>query len=191
MAATSLATPVAASGITRLTSPVWALPYLPAPNTALHYYTGPGSTRYSGTGTAIAPNTFTGGGVNLKLGDVQIAGQNVGYGGSGTALTLTPRYFTGAITFSPAGPCTDPPVTGTVTASQNPVCLNTNFNLNLVGGTGGTGQTYQWQISPDNTTGPISPEQQVLFIPLLRHHLIITGVRLLAEPIQSIQEACR
>lgn len=152
LAATSLATPVAATGITPLNFP--GLSFTIPAGTQYRFAlrnTGPGNCRYSGTGSAIAPNTFSGGGVNLKLGDVQIAGQSVGYGGSGTALTLTPRYFTGAITFAPAGPCTDPPVTGTVTASQNPVCLNTNFNLTLVGGTGGTGQTYQWQISPDNT----------------------------------------
>ncbi len=153
LVATSIATPVTAAGITPLNFP--GLSFTIPANTQYRFAlrnTGPGATRYSGTGTAIAPNTFAGGGVNLKLGDVQIAGQPVGYGGSGTALTLTPRYFTGSITFAPAGPCTDPPVPGTVASTANPVCLNLPFTLTLTGGTGGTGQTYQWQISPDNSS---------------------------------------
>jgi len=151
LVATSLATPVSATGITPLNfvGMSFTIPAGIQYRFALRN-TGPGSVRYSGTGTAITPNTYSGGGVNLKLGDVQIAGSNVGYSGTGTGLTLTPRYFTGAVTFQPAGPCTNPPVPGTVTSTQNPVCLNTNFTLSLSGGTGGTGQTYQWQISPDN-----------------------------------------
>jgi len=151
--ATSLATPVAATGITPLN--FQGLSYTMPAGAEYRFVlrnTGPGSTRYSGTGSAIAPNSFTDGGVTLKLGDLQIAGANVGYSGSGTSLTLTPRYFTGAITFAPAGPCTDPPVTGTVTSTANPVCLGVNFTLGLDGGTGGTGQTYQWQISTDNVS---------------------------------------
>lgn len=70
--------------------------------------TGPGSCRYSGTGAALSPNTFSGGGVDLLVGNVQIAGLNVGYSGSGTGLTLTPRYFTGFVTFTPATqPCAE------------------------------------------------------------------------------------
>lgn len=150
--ATSLATPVAVNGITPLNFP--ALSFTIPAGTQYRFAlrnTGPGNTRYSGT-AAITPNSFTGGGVNLKLGDVQIAGLNVGYSGSGTALNTTPRYFTGSITFAPAGPCVNPPVPGTVVSSLNPACLNVPFTLSLSGGTGGTGQTYQWQISPDNIT---------------------------------------
>ena len=46
------------------------------------WYVNIGS-HYSGTGAGtVTPSTFSGDGVNLKLGDVQIAGANVGYGGA-------------------------------------------------------------------------------------------------------------
>lgn len=67
-----------------------------------------------------------------------------------------------------AGPCTNPPAAGTPTPSSNPVCMGSNFNVGLIGGTVGTGQTYQWQSSPDNavwtdipgaTSGSLSTSQ--------------------------------
>jgi HYR domain/Secretion system C-terminal sorting domain/Concanavalin A-like lectin/glucanases superfamily len=68
--------------------------------------TGPGNCRYSGTGAALSPNVFSGGGVDLLIGNAQVAALNVGYSGSGTGLTLTPRYFTGFVTFAPGNqPC--------------------------------------------------------------------------------------
>jgi trimeric autotransporter adhesin len=57
----------------------------------------------------------------------------------------------GAIEFITAA-CTTPPVPGTVTSTANPVCAGINFTLSLTGGTAGSGQTYQWQSSPDNVT---------------------------------------
>jgi gliding motility-associated-like protein len=152
LVATSGLTPVSASGITPLNFP--SLSFSIPANTVYRFAlrnTGPGNTRYSGS-AALSPNSFTAAGVTLGAGDFQIAGAPVGYSGTGTSLTLTPRYFTGAITFEPAAPCTEPPVPGTVTASSNPVCLNTPFTLSLTGATGGTGQTYQWQSSPNNST---------------------------------------
>src|SRR5688572_7897983 len=47
--------------------------------------------------------------------------------------------------------CTNPPTPGTVEASVNPVCSGANFTLSVNGGTSGTGQTYQWQSSGDNS----------------------------------------
>lgn len=55
----------------------------------------------------------------------------------------------GAYEWSPVV-CTDPPVPGTLNTSQTPVCLGTPFTLGFTGGTIGSGQTYQWQISTDN-----------------------------------------
>ena len=56
------------------------------------------------------------------------------------------------LTLVPAGPCTNPPTPGTVNSTVNPLpCASTSFSLSLVGGTGGAGQTYQWQSSPDNS----------------------------------------
>lgn len=90
--------------------------------------------------------TFPGGGCNL------ITGTNIGYGGTIASLPNTPRGFIGAITFVPAVPCTAPPAAGTVSSSANPVCPNTNFMLSINGVAFGTGQTYQWQSSPNNST---------------------------------------
>ncbi len=151
LVANSLATPVAATGITPLNFPGLSFT-IPASTTyrfALRNL-GPGTIRYSSTGAAITPNSFTDQGVTLGLGDFQVAGGSVGYSGTGTGLTLTPRYFTGSVTFEPAGPCTNPPVPGTLSSTASNACLNVPFTLSLTGGTGGTGQSYQWQISPDN-----------------------------------------
>ena len=117
----SAATTVTATGITPLnfTGLSFSIPAATQYRFVLRNM-GPGNTRYSSTGAVIAPNSFTDGGVTLGCGDFQVAGVNVGYSGTGTALTLTPRYFTGAITFEPAGPCTNPPVPGT-SSKMNPV----------------------------------------------------------------------
>ncbi|MEQ1675561.1 MAG: HYR domain-containing protein, partial [Chitinophagaceae bacterium] len=104
---TSTATPVAATGIRALNFPglSFSIPAGAQYRFALRNM-GPGVCRYSGTGAALSPNTFSGGGVDLLIGNAQIAAVNVGYGGSGTALTLTPRYFTGFVTFAPGTqPC--------------------------------------------------------------------------------------
>lgn len=48
--------------------------------------------------------------------------------------------------------CTTPPVAGKITPSVSQACTGTPFTLSLKNGTSGTGQTYQWQSSPDNIT---------------------------------------
>lgn len=48
-------------------------------------------------------------------------------------------------------PCTNPPVPGTVITTLNPACLGRDFTLSIDGGLTGTGQSYQWQSSADNT----------------------------------------
>lgn len=108
------------------------------------------SISYSGSGV-ITPNSFTVNGLTLKCGDAQVSGAAVGYGGAfPSSLTNTPRYFTGAVTLVPAGPCTNPPVAGTTVASSSLVCVGAPVNLSLTGATFGTGQTFQWQSSTDN-----------------------------------------
>lgn len=54
------------------------------------------------------------------------------------------------ITYTAGGPCVDPPTPGTITASVSNTCLGVPFTISSTGGTNGTGQTYQWQISDDN-----------------------------------------
>ncbi|MFY7886782.1 MAG: beta strand repeat-containing protein, partial [Dolichospermum sp.] len=56
----------------------------------------------------------------------------------------------GAIEFTGAG-CTDPPTPGTATSNVTNVCGTANFTLGVSGSSSGPGQTYQWQISADNT----------------------------------------
>ncbi len=48
--------------------------------------------------------------------------------------------------------CTNPPPVATTSASPSSICVTSNVVLTLSGITLGTGQTYQWQSSPNNTT---------------------------------------
>ena len=59
-----------------------------------------------------------------------------------TRSTTTPDI--GAYEFAPVG-CVNPPVPGTVTTTQSPVCTGTTFTLGFTGGSIGAGLTYQWQ----------------------------------------------
>ncbi|RYD56200.1 MAG: T9SS type A sorting domain-containing protein [Sphingobacteriales bacterium] len=69
---------------------------------------------YSGTGVGTAsPNSFTNSGVTLRTGDYQISGMYVGYG-----ATNNPRFFTGSVTFSPAGPPCTAPTVASITKSS-------------------------------------------------------------------------
>jgi hypothetical protein len=49
-------------------------------------------------------------------------------------------------------PCIDPPTAGITLANINPVCNADNLVLTLQGQSTGSGQTYQWQNSPDGTS---------------------------------------
>nr|HPH86417.1 right-handed parallel beta-helix repeat-containing protein [Ferruginibacter sp.] len=186
--ATSSATSVAAPGITPLnfTGLSFTIPAATQYRFVLRN-TGPGNTRYS---LAAAPNTFTDGGVTLATGNFQLAGFNVGYAGAGIALGSTPRYFTGAVTFAPFGPCTNPPVPGTVSSSASSACLNVPFTLSSTGGTGGTGQTYQWQESTDNVnftniTGATSPSLTTSQTTTHFYQLVVTcGVSVNSNSVQ-------
>ena len=53
-------------------------------------------------------------------------------------------------TFPP--PCTGTPAPGNTISSATDVCPGINFNLSVQNNTPGSGVTYQWQSSPDNTT---------------------------------------
>ena len=86
---------------------------------------------YASSGT----NTFSNAGVNLFIGNYQIAGQNVGY-----AYTITPRYWAGSITFAPATPCSGPPTAGTASYIAN--CPD---KVSLTGQTLASGISFQWQ----------------------------------------------
>jgi hypothetical protein len=55
-------------------------------------------------------------------------------------------------TVIPPGPCTAPPAAGVATTSTTLDCVGNTAFLSLSGNSFGTGQTYQWQSSPDNST---------------------------------------
>ena len=115
--------------------------------------------------TMVSPNipltTVSGGGCNILM------GTNISFGG-GTppaAPTFSPRGWLGKITFVPALPCVNPPTAGAATSTKAITCSGESFQLGLSGSSGGTGQTYQWQSSPDsliwtNITGATVPQYQ-------------------------------
>ncbi|MEY4585676.1 MAG: hypothetical protein RIT05_94 [Bacteroidota bacterium] len=113
-----------------------------------------GGIAYSGTSaTTPTPNTHSGGGVDLLVGNAQDAGSNIGYAGvfpSGT--TFNPRFFTGSITFVQAIACSGTPAPGNTVSSVTTVCPGINFNLSLQNTPSTTGITYQWQSSANGTT---------------------------------------
>ena len=89
--------------------------------------------RYSG-GVAPEPvvNTFTFGGVSLLNGSAQLAGQNVGYGGTFPNGTITPRFFTGGISWQPLN-CTAPTATATFVENCGLGQFTVNVDLTSLG----------------------------------------------------------
>ncbi|NQW41015.1 MAG: hypothetical protein HQ466_03510, partial [Cryomorphaceae bacterium] len=108
-----------------------------------------GTVSYSGTGAGTAsPNTFSNSGINLRVGDAQIGGGNIGYGGANN-----PRFFTGSVSFIPLAPCVGTPSAGTTNTSLSAVCPLQNFTLSLTGATLASGISYQWE-SASSVAGP-------------------------------------
>lgn len=56
------------------------------------------------------------------------------------------------INILPTAPCVAPPVAGTTVANPATICPNTPVALTLSGAVYGSGQTYQWQSSPNGVT---------------------------------------
>jgi gliding motility-associated-like protein len=133
----------------------------PAGTNSIGFYNAAWSTMagWQGTGFDISSVSFDPLFVNAGAGNYRPTNVFVDNMGSPVGVatdifnaarsTTTPDI--GAIEFVSAA-CTTPPVPGTVTSSANPVCAGLNFTLSLTGGTAGSGQTYQWQSSPDNVT---------------------------------------
>lgn len=65
--------------------------------------------------------------------------------GSGEAEDYT-------ITIAAGSPCTAPPTAGATFSPVASACLSSLVSLSLTGNSIGSGQTYQWQSSPDNIT---------------------------------------
>ena len=100
--------------------------------------------------TMVSPNipltTVSAGGCSILM------GTNISYGGGTPPAgpTFTPRGWMGKITFIPALPCVNPPTGGFAATNKSITCSGESFELSLSGSSGGTGQTYQWQSSPDS-----------------------------------------
>ncbi|HEX6849296.1 MAG TPA: hypothetical protein VF144_20060, partial [Chitinophagaceae bacterium] len=123
---------------------------IPANTTYRLALEGPIHGPYYGTVNSTG-DLFSGGGVLIYA---QANVNSPTYAGIFPTLssTFTPRSFYGSITFSPANTCIDPPTPGNATASVPSACLGANITLDLTANSIGTGQTYQWQSSPDNST---------------------------------------
>lgn len=57
-----------------------------------------------------------------------------------------------AVQLANPSPCVNPPVIATTNASPSSICVTGSVALTLTGILFGTGQTYQWQSSPNNVT---------------------------------------
>ncbi|HEX7847612.1 MAG TPA: hypothetical protein VF476_17550, partial [Chitinophagaceae bacterium] len=118
---------------------------IPAGATWRFAISGPPFSPYDG-GAFTTPNLYVAGGLQVL---VQDNAASPGYGGAFPGPPAnTPRSFLGSITFIPANTCTEPPLPGTAIAPAI-ACIGGSFNLDLINNSIGSGQTYQWQSSPD------------------------------------------
>ncbi|MBL7719898.1 MAG: hypothetical protein JNL72_13755 [Flavipsychrobacter sp.] len=103
----------------------------------------------NGGATANIPWEYTAGTATMVVGAFATGSYPATLNGAVAAYKHRPNI---RITFT-TGPCTDPPTAGDATATPNSnVCPGSNVALNLVNNSSGSGQTYQWQSSPNNTT---------------------------------------
>ncbi|MBL7964709.1 MAG: T9SS type A sorting domain-containing protein [Flavobacteriales bacterium] len=120
--------------------------------------TDPGETIFAGTAVA-GPNTQTGSlvvpvaaGIGLTLLRVVTVETSGVVNPCGTyTWGETEDYLINVVA---PGPCLNPPTPGTASASGSTVCPGTNVTFSVSGNSFGTGQTYQWQFSPDNGITP-------------------------------------
>ncbi len=105
---------------------------------------------YSGASTATTPplplptpNTFTSGGVTLKVGGASITAASVGYGGLFPTPTNTPRFFTGSVTlgFCPSTVVADLP---SVSADTVLCGLGGSATLRVTGGNLNDAAYWKW-----------------------------------------------
>ena len=104
---------------------------------------------YSGTGFSVPQNSL-GLSPNFRR----------QYSDAGSLCGITPLVSGGdlnvagiGVSLTPALPCVAPPTAGTSTANPAIACVGGNVSLSLIGNSQGTGQTYQWESSP-NIGGP-------------------------------------
>jgi parallel beta-helix repeat protein len=101
-----------------------------------------GGTRYV-TYTAANQEDFTNIATTVKT------GPGFGFGGTITSW-IAQRQFAGTVTYLPGSPCVAPPFVGNATSTRSIACPAESFVLSVDTATFGSGQTYQWQSSPDS-----------------------------------------
>ncbi|MEI8203087.1 MAG: GEVED domain-containing protein [Bacteroidota bacterium] len=69
-----------------------------------------------------------------------------------TSMTTTTSRPNLQITIQASSPCSGTPTPGNTISTANPVCSGVSFTLSLQNATSGSGLTYQWQSSTDNST---------------------------------------
>jgi len=99
------------------------------------------------TGTIVVPLTAVTGTTRMRVVCVETSGT---ISSCGTySWGETEDYY---VTVAASTACIDPPTAGTASTSSSNVCASTSFTLSITGNTSGSGQTYQWQSSPNNST---------------------------------------
>ncbi len=100
--------------------------------------------RYTGTTAgAPSPNNFSAGGLTLRVGNSQIAGVNVGYGGGFPSPANQPRYFTGSLFFTTCA-STAPASTPTITPDTLVCGEGSAVTLRLINGDLNGAGAWRW-----------------------------------------------
>ena len=112
------------------------------------------SCTYTGSGgvftTSITvPGTATAGSTRMRVRMRYNGTANSPCGNSGSSFGEVEDY---TIAVSGGSACVNPPTAGSANASVSSSCPSTVIGLSLTGNSTGTGQTYQWQSSPNNST---------------------------------------
>lgn len=91
-------------------------------------------------------------------GQTTLAGAGTLSSTSNSISDITGRRPFLQITYTPAGPCTNPPTPGTAATNiTGPICPDTPVNLSLSGNSTGTGMTYEWESAATSAfTTPVS-----------------------------------
>lgn len=64
---------------------------------------------------------------------------------------VTAANYTGFLSFADSNSCSGTPAPGNTIVSANNICLGTSVNFSVQNATTGSGVSYQWQTSPDDT----------------------------------------
>ncbi len=100
--------------------------------------------------TSASSNTFSGS--VIVTANTSIVLYLIPWGASAGSTVRWSNGSTFSVTASAASPCTGTPAPGNTVASVNPVVSGSSTVLSLQTATTGTGVTYQWQSSTDNST---------------------------------------